>query len=522
MDDKERNKTFFALSDIRNFKFRLALEGAVVGAFSGCVIGFYRFCLEEIDQHRMLLYSFFRDASPLYVVGWIIVLMHMAGAVSWLVRFAPLSVGSGIPQIKGNILGVYKTNWWRIIVAKVLSCIMAVGAGLSLGREGPSIQLGGMAGQGISRIFGRSRMEERCLISSGAGAGLAAAFNAPLASVMFTMEVIHRTLSPIVLLPTLVAALVATLVAHVIFGRNTIFDIPSLIFVEFKILPHIMCLGIFLGLAGVVFNKVMLNSGSLYKLPCFKNNFLKFLFPMLLTIPLGFYLPQILGGGDAIVAQLVHHDNGLKFLVFLLGAKLLFTMISAGSGIPGGTLQPMLVMGALCGYIYAAIMIQAGLLPALYTVHCVVFAMAGIFTASVRAPITGIILILELTGTFKHLVPLALVTLFAYSVAEFFHSPPIYDETLRRAMATDKDNLAVMVKPNTRNIVEIPIESGSIADGKMLCKVAWPGNSLVVAVKRGEHDIIPRGDTRLLAGDYIYVIADNKYVQEVKNLMVRA
>lgn len=521
MDDREKSSTFDALNDLRHFKFRLALEGALVGVFSGCIIGLYRFCLEEIDGHRSMLYTFLKDASPLYLVGWIVVLLHMAGAANWLVNFAPMSGGSGIPQIKGNILGVYKTNWWRIIVAKILSCVMAVGAGLSLGREGPSIQLGGMAGQGVSRMLGRNRMEERCLISSGAGAGLAAAFNAPMAAVLFTMEVIHRTLSPIVLLPTLVAALTSTLVAHVIFGRSTIFAIPVMELVEFKALPQIMLLGVVLGFAGVTFNKVMLNSGRLYPASIFKNNVVKFFFPMLLTIPLGFYLPQILGGGDAIVATLVYGKEPVAFLGFLLLAKLAFTAISAGCGIPGGTLQPMLVMGALCGYIYANVMVSLGLLAEIYVVHCIVFAMAGIFAASIRSPLTGIILVLELTGSFRHLVPLSIVTLFAYSIAEFCHSQPIYDELLHRALNKDRNNPNVMVEPSTRNITEIPIESGSVADGKMICRIAWPGNALVVAVKRGDHDIIPRGDTRLMAGDYIYVIAENKDSAEVRNLMVR-
>ena len=520
MNDKEKSQTFSALNDIRDFKFRLALEGALVGVLSGCIIGFYRFCLEELDRHRPQLYSFFRDASPLYVLLWAVVLVIIAALINKLVNLAPLSGSSGIPQIKGNILGVYKTSWWRIIVAKVLSCIMAVGAGLSLGREGPSIQLGGMAGQGVSRMLGRSRVEERCLISSGAGAGLAAAFNAPMASVLFTMEVIHRTLSPLVLLPTLVAALTSTLVAHVIFGRNTIFAIPTLGLVEFKALPHIVFLGVILGFAGVIFNKVMLSSGKLYQLPIFKSNFRRYLFPLLLTIPLGFYLPQIMGGGDAIVEHLVYSSSPLQFLAFILVAKLIFTMVSSGSGIPGGTLQPMLVMGALCGYIYAVIMINAGLLAETYRIHCVVFAMAGIFAASIRSPLTGIILVLELTGSFRHLVPLSLVTLFAYSIAEFCHCPPIYDAVLQRSLAKDRKNPTVMVEPSTRNIVEIPVESGSVADGKLLSRIAWPGSALVVAVKRGEHDIIPRGDTRLLAGDYIYVIAENKDGDLVRELMV--
>jgi len=522
MIDDEKRKTFYALNDMRQFKFRLAIEGVVVGVFVGCIIGFYRFCLEFIAHNRSALFEFFKVNNPVYLGGWVVVLLCVAWLIDRLVKFAPLSGSSGIPQIKGSIMGIYKTNWWKIIISKLSGCIMAIGAGLSLGREGPSIQLGGMAGQGVSRFFGRSRMEERCLISAGAGAGLAAAFNAPIASVMFTMEVLHRTLSPIVLLPTLVAALVSTMVSHAIFGRGMIFDIPKLILMTFDVLPHMVVLGVFIGLAGVLFNKAMVNGGKFYELSFFKNNFMRYLFPLLLTIPIGFLLPEIMGGGDAMIVTLISRNATIRFLVIVLVGKFIFTMLSAGSGIPGGTLQPMLVMGALGGYIYGAICIKMGILPVYYLDNCIVFGMVGFFAATVRCPLTGILLILELTGSFMQLFSLCLVTLFANTTAEFFHSEPIYDVMLRRSLVKDKKiNPDVLVKPGTRNVMEIPIESGSMADGKLIKDIAWPENTLVVGVKRGGFDIVPGGNTRLMAGDYIYMVVNTKAMSDIRKIMVK-
>ena len=182
------------------------------------------------------------------------------GTASWLIKFEPLSGGSGIPQVKGNILGLYKTVWWRILLAKLVGGIVGIGAGLSLGREGPSIQLGAMTGQGLSRSLGRTRMEERYLISSGAGAGLAAAFNAPLAGVIFTLEELHKNFSAVVLLPTLAAALTATVISHGFFGTQRIFTITGIAYFPGGIICILLLLWVFVW-ALLVFSLII---------PCFK------------------------------------------------------------------------------------------------------------------------------------------------------------------------------------------------------------------------------------------------------------
>ncbi len=518
MDKQEKLQTYDNLVSWPQFKVKLAIEGVIVGIAAGCLIGFYRFALGWADAKRVELYGVFQNTSLWYLASWIFAMFVMAALIDKLVSFAPLAGGSGIPQIMANIRGISVGSWWRTILAKITSCIMGVAAGLSLGREGPSIQLGGMVGQGVSRILKRSRMEEHCLISSGAGAGLAAAFNAPMASVMFTMEVMHKSLSAVVLLPTLVAALTSTLVSRIFFGRQTIFSIPNMPFVDVDTLPQLLLLGVFTGFGGFIFNKFMLAGSKIYQLKFFNNNFKRYLIPMLLTIPIGFLLPQIMGGGDVVVERLVAGHSTLELVVIVLVAKLLFTMLSACSGVPGGSLQPMLVMGALSGYLYGLVTINIGFVDSYYLMNCIVFGMAGFFAAAVRAPLTGILLVLELTGSFTHLVAVALVTLFAYSTAAFCKGQPIYDVMLERFLAGEITQENLMQIAKRRNIMEMPIESGSPAEGKTISQVAWPGDALVVAVKRGEHDIIPNGQTLLVAGDYLYIVVNIDAAREIRAL----
>ena len=195
--------TYRSLNHWHSFQFKLFWEGIIVGIFSGLVISLFRFLLTKAEEWRTDLYEQLTQLPDLYTAGWFAALLVIGAVLYKLTIYEPMAGGSGIPQVKGVILGV-----------KLAGGVIGLGAGLSLGREGPSIQLGAVTAQGISRFWGRSRMEERYLITSGAGAGLAAAFNAPLAGVIFSLEELHRNFSAVVLLPAMTAALTATFVSR--------------------------------------------------------------------------------------------------------------------------------------------------------------------------------------------------------------------------------------------------------------------------------------------------------------------
>jgi len=199
--------TYRSLNHWNGFQFKLFWEGIVVGIFSGLVVSLFRFLLSRAEEFRIGLYGYLSQLPAVYTAGWFAALLAVGGVLYWLTRHEPMAGGSGIPQVKGVILGLMRMNWFRILWVKLTAGVIGLGAGLSLGREGPSIQLGAVTAQGVSRFLGRTRMEERYLITSGASAGLAAAFNAPLAGVMFSLEELHRNFSAVVLLPAMTAAM---------------------------------------------------------------------------------------------------------------------------------------------------------------------------------------------------------------------------------------------------------------------------------------------------------------------------
>ena len=207
-----------ALSALGTLKYRIILEGAAVGALVGVVVSSFRFALSKMDYLRNWFIS--GEDRPQWAIPLGIgILVIFAVLVSLFLKWEPLISGSGIPQVEGEFEGKIKPVWWRVLLLKFLGGLMAIGSGLALGREGPSIQLGAMTGKGFSRLRGRLTSEERMLVAAGAGAGLAAAFGAPLAGLVFVLEEIYRVFDSKILLSTLAATIVANVLkigrAHV-------------------------------------------------------------------------------------------------------------------------------------------------------------------------------------------------------------------------------------------------------------------------------------------------------------------
>ena len=486
MDDKEQKfKTYRSLSNMHNFRLRLFAEGILTGIFAGIVISFFRFALSEMEYLRGALYNRLWVSDWSINACWFAVLIAIAFILHKLNCIEPMAAGSGIPQVKGAILGLMKMRWLHILWVKLTAGIIGIGAGLSLGREGPSIQLGAVAAQGVSRLMGRTRMEERYLLTSGASAGLAAAFT-------------------------------ATIISRAIFGRATIFDIPDLQLLPIGYYGIVILVALASGLAGVIFNWGLLNIDRFYSLPCFKRPVQKIAFALICAGILGYFLPEVLGGGNDLINHLAKAPVSLQLLLLFLAGKLIFTLISYGCGVPGGFFLPMLVIGALCGSICAQILIMLGWIEPAYATNIMVVAMAALFASSVRAPITGTVLIMEMTASYQQLLSLAIAAMVAFVIAELCHSKPIYEELMQRMLHKKAPEPAVLEQ---RNVIELAVCSGSSVSGKLIKDIPWPPNTLLVDVKRGESQLIPAGDTRLLSGDFIYILTATEHVEELTKMV---
>ena len=439
--NKKTDNLLELLVDKKRFSLRLLLEGLAVGLGAGISISIFRYLLAGSEILRPVIYHNLREALAdgqwqwlaLYILSFIII----AYLLKLIVAREPMCTGSGIPQIKGILQGDMSMRWFSVLWSKIIGGVLAIGAGMSLGREGPSVQIGACVGQGLSQTSRRTGFESRILMTAGAGAGLAAAFNAPLAGVIFGLEEMQKTISPALLLTGITASITAASVTEVVFGMSPVFSMGYLLPLPLNLFDVLVAAGIVIGLLGRLFNIALacsLNTYSRLGLSGMK----KPLVPLVLAGILGFVLPEILGGGNLLVDSLVVTNYTIGFLCLLFVGKFLFTMICFGSGVPGGIFLPMLVLGAAGGAVLAKLLVLAGLLPAMYYADIIVFGMAAYFSSVVKSPVTGSILILEMTGSFQHMLALLVVSLTAYVISDLTGGRPVYDELLDRALGKSK------------------------------------------------------------------------------------
>ena len=389
----------------RRIPVMLITEGLCVGLIGGFIVLLYRVALTFAGNWLIKILSYIKG-NPFRCAVWFLILMALAWIVGRLVKWEPMISGSGIPQVEGEVSGRLSQNWKRVLPAKFAGGFLCMLGGLSLGREGPSIQLGAMAGQGISRALGRGKREEKFLITCVASAGLSAAFHAPLAGMMFAVEEINKTFSIQILLPVMTASVTADYIASHILGLDPVFHFQITEYLPQNYYWLLILLGILVGVSGVFYNWGMLKAQELYRKIPFLKETGRLLIAFLTAGVLGLVMPSVLGSGSGLIVSLTKGEMVLGMVVLTLVVKFLFSAVSFGSGAPGGIFFPLLILGALLGAVFAMTGAEFFGLDPVYINNFVLLGMTGFFTAIVRAPLTGIILLFEMSGSISQMLSL--------------------------------------------------------------------------------------------------------------------
>lgn len=508
--------TSHLLKRAEHFKTILTAEGFLVGIVAGLVVLLYRVLLEYAGREMNLVLEYARK-YPALLGGWFLALFVLACIVGKLVKFEPMISGSGIPQVEGEMMGKLDQVWWKVLPAKFLGGFLSLFSGLSLGREGPSIQIGAMAGKAVSKALKREKTEERYLLTCGASAGLAAAFHAPLAGVLFSLEEIHKNFSVSVLVSVMTASITADYISGEFLGFTSVFQFDIGQEVAPRYYWHIVILGVLLGVMGAFYNKMTIWVQGLYFKAKGLNETTRLLIPFLLAGVLGLLLPEVLGSGHGLIDMAARGNMVLQSLAVLFAVKFLFSLICFGSGAPGGIFFPLLVLGALLGGMYSTFAVKYMGLEASYISNFVLLAMAGYFTAIVRAPITGIILIFEMTGQVSQMLSMSLVSIVAYLVASGLKSEPIYESLLDSLLR--RRGQQVPEKTGGKILQEFIICHGSPLHKQQIQQINWAGDCLLVAVKRNGTELIPKGKTMLQAGDVLVTLTDEAHAAPVYDYM---
>ncbi|MHC9537598.1 ClC family H(+)/Cl(-) exchange transporter [Dellaglioa sp. BT-FLS60] len=479
------------------------LRGLLIGLVTGVVVSLFRLAIIYVFKLFNYIYQMINQNMWL-LIPMILLSFAMALGIGTLMKQEPNIMGSGIPQVEGQLAGNLEMRWWSVLWRKFIGGVLGIGSGLFLGREGPSIQLGAAVGQGFAEMTKQTESERRILIAGGGAAGLSAAFNAPIASTLFILEEVYHNFSPLIWTTALASSISANYISLHFFGLKPALQMVNIQTLSLPQYWHLIVLGLILGLLGYLYQSVLLRASDLYnilhKIPIFYRSIV----PFILVIPIGLYLPQTLGGGNDIILSLVK-SNTLTLLLGLFLLRFVFSMISYGSGLPGGIFLPILTLGAIIGAAYATAMIALGLLPAKYLTDFIIFGMAGYFSGIGKAPFTAILLITEMVGSLHHLMPLAIISLVSFLVIDVLGGAPIYDSLLKKLIGQNEIDLG-----GKKDRLETPIFAGSELENKKVSEVDWPENSLLITVRRGEKQLIPHGETILKAGDTLVLLTEHQ------------
>ena len=515
MKNKEKT-TIRKIEFKRTESLYLIVRGIEVGVVTGLVCSLYRFLLQFAEDNLVKILDYVKG-NPAKIALWLIGVTAIGVIVSFIVKWEPDAGGSGIPQTAGEIRGYFSLNWWKVIIAKLIGGTLTVFSGLSLGREGPSVQLGGMAGKGAAVLTKADKTTQIRMISCGTGAGMSAAFNAPIAGTMFVFEELHHGLDRSIMCMGIVASIVADFISKIFFGLDTIFHYEAER-LPLKYYWILLIMGVVFGAAGSFYNYTMIKAQALFKKLDKVPQWVKMGFAFLVSGIVGLFLPQVLCGGHRMTSLLMIENPELKVLVLLFIAKFIFGVFSFASGAPGGTLYPLCILGAYLGAIVGDVSIDIfGLTPELRQ-DFVIAGMAGLFASIVRAPLTGIILVFELTGDMSTLLPIATVSLISYATANVIGTAPFYAILFEKTVE-NSDSPVINTKDSEKVLQTFVIPVGSPINGKRISEIEWGKHCLIVSIDRNDTPITPKGNTVLKEGDTVVMtISQRRFGQDLNRI----
>jgi CIC family chloride channel protein len=412
----------------------LVLLAIVVGALTGVVAGTFRVLLERADRLRL---DFVGWAQGFGVPGLLLTILAAAAATgfaAYLVRrYSPLARGSGIPEVEATLRGEVPP-WGRLLlVVKYIGGLFAIGAGLALGREGPSIQMGANVGHFFGSVARAASELQKTLIAAGAGSGLAVTFNAPISGAAFVIEELVKRFDTRITIATLGASATAVAVARLMIGDAPDFPIPPIAFMDFGDLPLYLLLGVVCGVLGGTYARAILGALAIAdRLDHIRVEWRAALVGAVVGL-IAWFSPGLVGGGDNLTRAALDGTMLGGALLLVFAVRFVLGPASYAAGTPGGIFAPMLVLGAQLGVMVHWAAGSVGLSPAAQPLALAVVGMSAFFTAVVRAPLTGIVLVAELTNSVAVLLPMLAASFTAMAVAEAMRVAPVYDALGERA-----------------------------------------------------------------------------------------
>lgn len=414
----------------------LMLLAAIAGLALGLVGGAFRWCIDQAEHLRIEVFAFAHD-QPAW--GWLIAIAVTAtGATlaALLVKWVPQAAGSGIQYVEAVERGEEPPSALGVLVAKFVGGVLSIGSGMVLGREGPTVHIGAVLGAEAARRSRRSAADARTLHSALSGAGLAVAFNAPLGGSLFVIEEVAQSVRARIVLPTLTGVAVAVATAWIVVGNAPIFQVAPVPPPDLAQVGVFAVFGLLTGILGAGYNRLILGFLTAARAarrvpPVAQAAIIGGAVGLLLFLdPLG------AGGGDPISQGLLRGESLIPIvLAATLVIRFLAGPLSYAAGTPGGLFAPLLAIGALWGALCGSV--AKLILPEVADTTVVVFVLVGMtsmFAATIRAPLTGIAVVVEMTAVATVLAPMLAASVCAILVAAALRTRPIYEDLRERML----------------------------------------------------------------------------------------
>ena len=412
----------------------LLFLGGLIGLCSGLGSEFFRWLILFLKE--MFFYGRFEILSIAPSVPWYFLpLIPMAGGliIGPLSHFFPTEAkGHGVPEVMQSIAlknGIIKP---RTILLRTFASAVCIGSGGSAGREGPIVQIGSSIGSALGQLFNMSAERIKVLVGCGAAGGIAATFNAPLAGVIFSMEIILGVFSISTFTPIVISSVTATVVAHAFHGNTPAFIVPSYQIVSYWEIIFYIILGLLSGLIAQLYIVTLYWSEDYFEKKINIHPVLKPALGGLLIGCLAIFLPQIMGNGYEVMDMALNGQMVWYITFILIFMKIIATSITLGSGGSGGVFAPSLFIGAMLGGTFGSLV--HFIFPDITATKgaYALVGMGSVIAAAAHAPITNILILFELTNDYKIILPIMASCIIATSVVRYLSKDSIYTLKLRR------------------------------------------------------------------------------------------
>jgi CIC family chloride channel protein len=402
----------------------------VVGGLSGLAAVAFHLSIDLVNDRLLAPLLALRPIERTVLVVLLLVVVGLVVGIA-LDKVVPFARGSGIPEVKtAYLFGSQSQLSFRTAVGKFLLGALSIGAGFSLGREGPTVQICASIGAAIGRVMKRPARMQKALICVGSAAGIAAAFNTPIAAITFALEEIVGDLNQRLVGAIVVAAVAAAVVERAILGGRPVLTVPNYSLGRWWELFWYAGLGLISGVMATVFVKGLLGLRVFVRgwraLPAWS----KPAIGGLLMASVGLLFPQTFGIGYSTMSSALVGQLPPRLMTTLSGAKLVATVISYGWGLSGGIFAPSLFIGSMLGGAVGSVVhrIVADSPDAIGSFALV--GMGAFFAGAIRAPITSVLIIFEMTGDYAIILPLMISNVLSYTVSAWLQPVPIYDALL--------------------------------------------------------------------------------------------